>query len=148
MTISGPASGIDGVTYAYVLTVANAGPQGATGVVATLTLPAHAVIMALPAECMASGSSVSCSIGTLAADASRLLNFALSWTSPSGMESLAAGVSSDLADPAPGDNATSFQLAFDPASDGDVPTLPEWGLILLASMLGVAVMRQSAPVPR
>ncbi|MDP2810072.1 MAG: IPTL-CTERM sorting domain-containing protein [Rhodocyclaceae bacterium] len=43
------------------------------------------------------------------------------------------------------DNATSFQVAFQAAIDGDVPALPEWGLILLAGLHGLAVMRSPAP---
>jgi hypothetical protein len=44
-----------------------------------------------------------------------------------------------------GNNTASFQVAFEAAIDGDVPTLPEWGLILLAGLLGLSVMR--SPVP-
>lgn len=148
VTISGPASGIEGGTYGYVLTIANAGPQSATGVVATLNLPAEAVIVALPAECMANGAAVTCSIGTLTSGENRLLDFQLSWSNAGSLENLAAGIGSDLPDPMAGNNATSFQVAFETAGDGDVPTLPEWGLILLACLLGLTVMRESALVTR
>jgi len=148
VTVSGPASGIDGGTYGYVLTAANTGPQSATSVVVTLTLPAEASIVTLPEACSVSGASMTCSIGSLASGGNSVLNFTLRWTNTGGVETLTAGIGSDLPDPVAGDNATSFQVAFESGIDGDVPTLPEWGLILLAGLLGLAVMRQSAPAPR
>ncbi|MDP2822670.1 MAG: IPTL-CTERM sorting domain-containing protein [Sulfuritalea sp.] len=147
VTISGPTAGIDGGTYGYVLTAANAGPQSATRVVVTLTLPAEAAIVALPPGCSAAGANVTCNLGTLAAGSSNPLNFQLSWSNAGGVEQLAAGIGSDLPDPLAGDNTASFQIAFQAAIDGDVPTLPEWGLILLAGLLGLAVMRSPAPRP-
>lgn len=148
VTISGATSGSNGGTYGYVLTAANAGPQSATSVVVTLTLPAEASIVTLPEACSASGTIVTCGIGTLVAGSNSVLNLTLTWTNADGVENLAAGIGSDLPDPVASDNATSFQVAFDSGIDGDVPTLPEWGLILLAGLLGLAVMRQSAPASR
>jgi hypothetical protein len=148
VAIAGPTSGSDGGTYGYVLTAANAGPQSATRVVVTLTLPPEAGVVALPPECVANGASVTCSIGTLASGANKALSFQLSWSQTAAVESLAAGIGSDLPDPVAGNNAASLQIALASASDGDVPTLPEWGLILLASLLGFTVMRKSALAPR
>jgi uncharacterized repeat protein (TIGR01451 family) len=146
VAISGPPSAADGATYGYVLTVTNAGPQSATGVVATLTLPAEASIVALPEACVANGATVTC--GRHAATGISVLNFTLHWTNAGGIEGLAATIGSDLPDPVAGDNATSFQVAFDAPIDGDVPTLPEWGMILLASLLALTIVRKSAPAPR
>ncbi|KAF0163900.1 MAG: hypothetical protein FD157_2579 [Rhodocyclaceae bacterium] len=148
VAISGPPSAADGATYGYVLTVTNAGPQSATGVVATLTLPAEASIVALPEACVANGATVTCGIGTLATGGISVLNFTLHWTNAGGVEGLAATIGSDLPDPVAGDNATSFQVTFDAPIDGDVPTLPEWGMILLASLLALTIVRKSAPAPR
>ncbi|MFH1870124.1 MAG: IPTL-CTERM sorting domain-containing protein [Pseudomonadota bacterium] len=148
VAISGPTSAAYGGTYGYVLTTTNSGPQSATGVVATLTLPAEASIVALPDACIADGAIVTCGIGTLSADGISVLNFTLHWTNPDGVENLAAAIGSDLPDPVAGDNATSFQVAFDAQIDGDVPTLPEWGTILLASLLGLTIVRKSALAPR
>lgn len=148
VAISGPASAADGSTYDYVLTTTNAGPQSATGVVATLTLPAQASIVTLPGACIANGAIATCSIGTLSAAGISVLNFALHWTYAGGVENLAAAIASDLPDPLAGDNAASFQVTFDAQIDGDVPTLPEWGMILLASLLGLTIVRKSAPAPR
>lgn len=145
VTISGPASGVDGGTYGYAVTAANAGPQSATSVVATLTLPNEAAVVVMPAGCSASGTTVTCGIGTLAAGASVVLNFQLIWTNVGGVKNLVADISSDVPDPVANNNAGSFQITFQAGSDGDVPTLPEWGLILLAGLLGLAVMRQPGP---
>ena len=148
VTISGPASGVDGGTYGYAVTAANAGPQSATGVVASLTLPAEAGVVEMPAGCSASGATVTCGIGTLPAGGSLPLNFQLSWTNAGDVGNLVAGISSDVPDPVANNNAGSFQIAFQAGGDGDVPTLPEWGLILLAGLLGLAVMRQRGHGPR
>ncbi|MBK8118768.1 MAG: DUF11 domain-containing protein [Sulfuritalea sp.] len=148
VTISGPASGVDGGTYGYAVTAANAGPQSATGVVASLTLPAEAGVVEMPAGCSASGATVTCGIGTLPAGGSLPLNFQLIWTNAGDVGNLVAGISSDVPDPVANNNAGSFQIAFQAGGDGDVPTLPEWGLILLAGLLGLAVMRQRGHGPR
>lgn len=148
VTIFGPAFGADGSTYGYVITAANAGPQSATGVVVTLTLPIEAAVVTLPGGCAVSGQTVICGIGTLVSGGNGILNFEVRWTDAGDIESLVAGIGSDLPDPVATDNTASFQIAFESAIDGDVPTLPEWGLILLASLLGLNVMRRQAPPRR
>ena len=63
-----------GDNFDYDLTVTNAGPEAATGVVATLALPAESAFVSAPAGCVHSGEAsdgtVTCAVGDLAVDGS------------------------------------------------------------------------------
>lgn len=117
----------------HVVTVINAGPQAATGVRVTIDLPSGANLVAGPAECLQSGMQVVCAVGTLALDDSATLTMQIGWDeSAQASPTLAASVVSDLPDPAAADNAQVIAGFLDANNDGDVPTLPEWGMLLLA----------------
>ena len=128
----------------HVLTVGNAGPQAATGVRVTLNLPSGASYVSGPAECVAGGSAVTCSVGTLASGASTMLTLQLAWSTGGAPASVSASVASDLPDPVASDNTQVVEVAFGASIDGDVPTLPEWGTLLLAMLLaGMAAFGQA-----
>lgn len=60
-----------GTEFHYTVTVANAGPEPATGVQLTDDLPKHVSLVAATAtqgSCKANGGKVTCELGTLAAD--------------------------------------------------------------------------------
>ncbi len=135
---SGPESS------SHVVTISNAGPQAATGVHVTISLPPGASYASGVAECVPAGSLVTCVVGTLANGANAILSFQLIWGVGAAPGSVAASVASDLPDPVATNNTQVFEVVLGGTSiDGDVPTLPEWGMILLAALLaGVSMPGQ------
>lgn len=135
VALTGPGSALPGSVVVYTLIVANAGPQSATGVVATVSLPAGLSVDSIAEGCVAQPGSVVCSVGELAAAAQTQFSIALLVDSLTGPVSLSASLDADLPDPVTGDNTTSTPL--DPAAsgEGDIPTLPEWALLLLGGWL-------------
>jgi len=139
--IAGPNTGIDGIVYGYTVTAADAGPQVATNVVVTVSLPAAASVVSLPSACSANGNVITCAIGTLTGNSSVPLTLQLTWNNANGTESLSANISSDLPDPVSADNSANFEALVQPANQ-DIPTLPEWGQMLLAALLFVSLAWQ------
>ncbi|MBT9611850.1 MAG: IPTL-CTERM sorting domain-containing protein [Burkholderiales bacterium] len=130
----------------YTLSVSNNGPQTATNVVLTDTLPPGALFISATTGCTHSAGVVTCALGTLANGATSLLNIVIRLPS-AGTAINNASVTSDLPDPNSTNNAdtdtTTAIAAVVQTDDSDIPTLPEWGAILMASLLlGVAYRRQ------
>jgi uncharacterized repeat protein (TIGR01451 family) len=147
LTMNASSSGPD--SSSHVVIVSNAGPQAATGVRVTINLPAGATYVSGAAECVAAGSVVTCDLGTVASGASALLSFQLGWNTGGAPGSLTASVASDLPDPLAADNTQVVQVALGGGVDGDVPTLPEWGTMLMAMLLaGMAMFGQARGTAR
>lgn len=143
LNLSGPPGAFPGDTVAYTLTVTNAGPQAATNVVTTLTLPAGASFVSGPAECSANAGIITCMPGVISNGASISLLIHIMWNTSVATENLTASVSSDLPDPVPADSNATIQIVLNYNNDNDVPTLPEWGQLILATILGgVAISRR------
>jgi uncharacterized repeat protein (TIGR01451 family) len=135
VAITGAGTGITGAQATYALTAANAGPQSATNVVVTLTLPANASFVS-GAGCTANGSQVSCDAGTLANGGGAHFDIVIAWTGAE-VATLTATVASDVPDPGAGDNTAAFAVAV--ANDADVPALPAWAALLGTLLFGCAV---------
>ncbi|RTL52746.1 MAG: IPTL-CTERM sorting domain-containing protein [Rhodocyclaceae bacterium] len=141
--LSGPAGGSDGATGTYTLSVVNAGPQTATNVVATMTLPAGASYVSGPSSCTIAGNTVNCAIGTLTNGASIDLVVQIYWDSVVGPASISASTTSDLPDPNSADNSGSVLVEVSGNDGADAPTLPEWGMLLLATaLIGMSLHRR------
>jgi len=80
---TGPAGGITGDAGAYTLTVSNAGPSQATGVVVTDTVPAGLTITSVVGTgCGFVGQLVTCNTGTLAAGGNSVITINFTMTTP------------------------------------------------------------------
>ena len=134
LSLTGPASAPLGATAVYTLTASNAGPQAATGVVATTVVPTGLVAIDLPHSCTASANTVTCNLGEIASGASASVQLLLRVDSLSAPVSLQASVGSDLPDPVAGNNAAAAPLALAAPANADIP-LPTWALWLLGSAL-------------
>lgn len=128
----------------------NAGPQSATNTVLVVTLPASLTYVSASVPCTAISGSVSCNLGTVAAGASGSVSIKTA-TITAGTYSVGASVSTDTPDPVTANNSYSFFSTVNLAgtaggsNDTDAPTLPEWGAILMASLLlGTAQRRRKA----
>ncbi len=137
--ITGSSTGPD--TASYSIVVANAGPQTATDVSATIMLPDNASLLSAAPECVLNGAQVVCTIGSLANGGNVVFTLQLSWTNGASYQ-IAASVQSDVPDPLSTDNAQTLAIVLGGGSvDGDVPTLPEWGVILSLLLLGGLIAR-------
>jgi hypothetical protein len=116
--------------------VTNAGPQAATNVIATLALPAGASFVSGSAGCSVSGTTVTCQAGNIANGGSVNLLILLASDNSVATETLTASVASDLPDPVPSNSTATIQVAIIDNNQNDIPTLPLWGQLLLASLLG------------
>ena len=94
----------------YTLSVANAGPDGATGVTVIDTLPAGVTFQSASAtqgSCSQAAGIVTCLLGNLTGGANATVNIALTAPFVTGTMTNTATASSLEIDPAPGDNTSS-----------------------------------------
>ncbi len=124
-----PDPALEGEQVTYTLTAHNAGPQNATGVVLTDTLPGGVTFdSATPSQgapCNESSGTVTCNLGTIADDADATVEIKVTPQGP-GTLTNQASITSDLADPDTADRSASAVTTVDPAADlsltkGDAP---------------------------
>ena len=131
----------------YSITVRNNGPQTATNVGLTDTLPPGALFISATTGCTHSANVVTCTLGTMANAASSLVTIVIRLPNV-GTAINNASVTSAVPDPNSANNSdadtTTVLATLVAAGDGDVPTLPEWGAIMMGSLLLSAVYRRRA----
>lgn len=119
---NGPASVLQGLDIAYLLTVSNNGPGAATNVVVTDT-PSGVAWTFVPATsdptCASNGTTITCNIGSLAAGGSRSVTVTLRPGSVGTLSNTAA-ISASESDPVPGNNSATAQTRIDPPAQADV----------------------------
>jgi uncharacterized repeat protein (TIGR01451 family) len=141
--ITGPTNVSIGSVANYNLNVNNAGPQSASNVIVKLTIPTSARFVSAPNGCSLAGSIVSCSAGTLSSGSSQSFAIQLVWNSVANGTTINASVSSDVPDSQIANNNSTLAISFSAIpSDADVPTLPEWALILMAIMMLIISLRR------
>ena len=125
-----------GHTLTYTLTVINNGAGNATGVTLTDTLPSRAVFSSASTGCSESGGTVTCSIGTLASNASTEVTIEVR------VDALTTGSITNTATVT--GNETDVIVSNDTATvttkvgAATIPGLSQWGLIALAGLLAAA----------
>jgi uncharacterized repeat protein (TIGR01451 family) len=112
------ASGRAGEPVFYNVPVFNAGPATATGVVVIVELAPGLELVNGGSGCTTSGSTVSCTLGSVPAGQGAVLLWELRAAEP-GTYDIAGSVSADQPDPVTGNNADSAQIVVAP-SDADV----------------------------
>lgn len=126
-----------GVNATYTIIVSNAGPGPADNVVVTDPLPAGVTLIAAPG-CTGT-TTITCNAGTLTAGQSATFTIDVRLPSTPGMVSNTASVTSNMADPATTNNTSSAAIIVTAVPAG-IPTLSEWGLLLLVAALAAAVV--------
>jgi hypothetical protein len=137
----------------YTLTVTNNGGGGvgetgqggyrqadASGIMVTTTLPAGMNFVSASSGCSANSGVVTCNIGSLPELASAMLTITVrAPAAPATALLTRAVVSGTVADPVPSNNVAS--VTFNVTAAAPVPTLSEWGMILLAILLAFVSIR-------
>ncbi len=148
LKLSGPSVTTDGTPTGFTLTISNSGPQTATNVVTTMTLPTGASFVSGSAGCSATASIVTCQSGTIANGGSVSLLINILWNNSVATETLSASVTSDLPNPTQTGSTSKIQVTIsNNNADNDVPSLPFWAELILATILGgiaISAQRKSA----
>ena len=125
---AGPPTAPAGADLPYVLTATNAGPDPATGVTITDTLPAGTTFKSGDPGCTAAGQIVTCVVGTLASGASAVRNITAGTTLAMGDQALTntASINGAESDPNPANDVASASTQLGPAADLSITqTAPE-----------------------
>jgi uncharacterized repeat protein (TIGR01451 family) len=107
-----------GEELSYVVTVQNSGPQSATGVTLTDTLPAGAFVSTTPTQgtCAEDAGTVTCEFGTLADTETAGVEIRIRPSDP-GVITNVAQVASDAHDPQSANDSSSENTTVDPAAN-------------------------------
>lgn len=157
LSVSATASGDTQSGITYTGTVRNTGPNVADNTSVTISLPAGiSYVGGLPATCSATTASVTCTFGNLPVGGSA--NFTIKGSAAGvGTYSNTVSVESAAVDNAPLNNSVALSTSIaassgggsngggssDSGGDGDVPTLPEWGMIILGLLLFGSLAKQN-----
>jgi uncharacterized repeat protein (TIGR01451 family) len=144
VTKSGPATVRPFTPVVYTITVSNSGPQTASNVVVTDTIPAGTTfVSAVASQGSCSGTAtVTCTLGAITAGGTATITLTL--TAPAAGATLtnsATVVNTPESDPNPANN-TSAPATTVVSDVAGIPTLSEWALLaLVAALLGLAVLK-------
>ena len=136
-----------GASLNYTLTVTNNGPLASDGAQVVDVLPAG-VSFVSAVGCVNAAGTVRCAIGPLAVGASRTFTLVTALASPyTGARPLVNTATLDApGDINPGNNSstTTTTVSVPPSGTSSIPTLSEWGLIILSTLLGLMAWGQAA----
>src|SRR5205809_2487163 len=120
--VSGPSSAYVGQTMSYEISYGNTGPDVATGVVITDTMPAGTSFAAYASDpCWSqSGSTLTCNIGSAGVNAVGMIALALIAPSNPGTVSDTAQIAMDEHDHTPADNTSTFTTSVTVPTQADV----------------------------
>jgi uncharacterized repeat protein (TIGR01451 family) len=145
LTKTAPAGPLaPGAALDYTLVVTNNGPLASDGAQVMDTLPAG-VNFVSAVGCVNTAGTVRCAVGPLAAGASRTFTISTMLSTPyTGARPLVNTASVDApGDTDPSNNTASANTTVS-GNATNVPTLSEWGLILLAAVLGLIAWQNPA----
>ena len=129
-----------GATLDYTLVVTNNGPLASDGAQVVDTLPTG-VNFTSAAGCVNAAGTVRCAIGPLAVGASRTFTISTTLSSPyTGARPLVNNASLDApgdTNPANNTSSATTTVSTPPGGATGIPTLSEWGLILLSALLAL-----------
>ncbi|HCE92551.1 MAG TPA: IPTL-CTERM sorting domain-containing protein [Acidovorax sp.] len=134
-----------GAAIDYTLVVTNNGPLASDGAQVVDVLP-PGVTFVSGTGCVNAAGTVRCAVGALAVGASRTFTISTTLASPySGARPLVNTATLDApGDTNPGNNTASAPTAVSNLPASSIPTLSEWGMILLAALLGLMAWQHPA----
>jgi uncharacterized repeat protein (TIGR01451 family) len=149
ISLTGSPTGAIGNISTYSATIINTGPQTATQVLATAILPVGSSFVPGTNACTVTGNTVKCDLGETQNGTQVLMPLQLLWNTANASANITASVTSDLPDPVIANNNSAIQIVVgtvnttDIGNDNtDVPTLPQWGVLLLAMSLSVIATKR------
>jgi uncharacterized repeat protein (TIGR01451 family) len=127
---TGPATSAAGSAATHTLTVTDDGPDNATGVTVTDTLPAGLTFVSATADqgtCSDTGPTISCSLGGLANGSSTTVTIVATASFSSAGQTLvdAASVTGNEFDPDQTNNSSSVSTTVGPAADMSITDTPD-----------------------
>jgi uncharacterized repeat protein (TIGR01451 family) len=145
ITKGAPGTAVPGSQITYNILVSNAGPQTASNVVVTDTIPAGTTfVSATPSQgtCSFAAPTVTCNLGAVASGGSATIALTVvTPTSPQTITNTATVVNTPETDPTPGNNTSPAAVTALAQATG-IPTVSEWGLLaLLAALMAAAVLK-------
>lgn len=147
VAIASSTSSVDtGQDFDYVLSVSNDGSGVAHNAAVTVALPSEISIRFAPAGCSVSGQSVTCSLGDVAAGQTTAFSIMASALSI-GSATATAYAFSDSYDYLRSNDVAGIDVSVQlPAesADADVPTLPEWGALILGMLLMSMIVQRGS----
>ena len=148
LSLSVSGSALAAAQLSYTLTVTDSGPQSATGVVVTTLLPSGVSLLtsASSSNCVQSGQTVTCTVGTLAVGGTTALTI-VAQSNTSQTVSLTFKATSNNTDLNPADGSKTVSLAATGTTNGnstDGP-MPPWAYVALGLLfIGIASRRRPA----
>jgi uncharacterized repeat protein (TIGR01451 family) len=130
-----PGRATVGGQITFTLTVRNLGPVVATGVTVTDTLPAAVSVTGTSAGCTTLGSSVTCSLPSLAVGAETAFTITVTGNTTGAFVN-SATVDANESDPEPANNDSDADIAFDEIAP--IPILDPAHLVLFAALIALA----------
>lgn len=129
---------LTGSNLTYSFTPSNLGSGIAPNTIVTLALAGSAMFVSASGACTPNSGTVVCNLGTMNSGSATGLQVVVT-PMATGALSATAYVSSDAVDPNGANNSAAISSTVNApvaaANDTDVPTLPEWGVILMGSLL-------------
>ncbi|MDA8018318.1 MAG: hypothetical protein MPN21_12800 [Thermoanaerobaculia bacterium] len=133
-----------GDTVDLTVSILNSGPDPATGVTLMTTLPLELSLISAPPGCTEVAGVVTCSLGPLAVGVPEDVVLVLGAQSP-GSVSVESEAMANEADLTPADNVLSTGLLISGISSiENIPTLSDWGTLLLILLLATAAASRLA----
>lgn len=140
-----------GQALPYTLVVTNNGPLASEGAQVIDVLPAGLTFVSAPG-CVEASRTVSCNVGPLAVGATRSFTVNTTLVTPhTGSRQLSNTATVDApGDTNPTNNTSTATTTLTPPSNSvnSIPTLSQWGLILLSILLGLFTWRNAAVAGR
>ncbi|CAN7249844.1 IPTL-CTERM sorting domain-containing protein [Acidovorax sp. LjRoot117] len=140
-----------GATLDYTLVVTNNGPLASDGAQVVDALPAG-VDFVSAVGCVNAAGTVRCAIGPLAVGASRTFTVRTTLSSPyTGARPLVNNASLDApgdTNPANNTSSATTTVSTPPGGATGIPTLSEWGLILLSGLLALMAFGHAGGIRR
>ena len=134
VTKAGPATADGATSMAYTITVANAGPQSATNVVLTDTIPAGTTfVSATPSQGTCTGTTTTtCNLGSLTSGGSATVTLIVTSPLSTGPITNTATLTATEIDPVAMNNTSSVTTT---VGATNIPTMSGWMLIVMMTTL-------------
>lgn len=134
-----------GQQVTYTITVVNAGPLPALGIVVTDVLPAGATFVSAsgPDAVCTGTTTVTCAMATLPLNVPTAITLVITANGNAPISNTASVAAAEPPDQSPLNNASTVVISPAASAGATIPTASEWGLLMLALALAWVAMKRS-----